>query len=469
MDFPASLKGLTSIGGIGGIAILSMIPFIVSIWRQIMEFSKRVKRYFLVEVEICDPKSVSGLRKFLSTEFVVTTGERHSFSRVKCFSSKDDSVAYPLLRNLPEKGLLRRGVRFIWISDNYEDRWCPAQPKIVFVRWTFSPRYFPDNAYRHSLGLFHERRYRIEEIRGSRCNPNELMMQEKKEDSKKNFQQGLIKIAESKVLDGTAEDYIASLNKVADIYQVPENCEIIIDEIRQWLSMSSWYRSKGIAWKKGVLVHSGPGQGKTSLVRHVSMKLDMPLFSFDLASMTNVDILKAWTDKVGNDTPCVVLMEDFDAIFNLRENITNKDGTVAGLTFDCLLRCIDGINTNDGILLFITTNDITKIDQALSCSTEHGVIESRPGRIDRTVLIGNPSDKAKLNIATRILDGDAGLVEEAMREGKNDTGAQWQERCIRLVMREFNKKRTGVTVTQPVVECRTGEAIEVQVNVAANV
>ena len=121
--------------------------------------------------------------------------------------------------------------------------------------------------------------------------------------------------------------------------------------------------------------------------------------------MNNVDLVKLWEEKIMPNTPCAVLIEDIDGVFEGRENITNSICDIPGVTFDFLLRCIDGIQIQDGVLLFITTNHPEKLDCALSCGNleGNGEIASRPGRIDRMVVISNPSLQAKKNIAVRII------------------------------------------------------------------
>jgi len=199
----------------------------------------------------------------------------------------------------------------------------------------------------------------------------------------------------------------------------------VFDEMKFWKRSQRWYAERGIPWRRGCLFHGGPGTGKTSLARATAESLDLPIHVFDLATMANHDLRSAWR-RMLNDTPCVVLLEDIDAVFRGRENVTPQNMTSGGLTFDCLLNCIDGVDRVDGMLLLVTTNNISSIDPALI---------DRPGRIDRVVKFEPLDHDGRLKIATRIL-GDHEAARQVASAGSDDSAAQFQERCFRQAIKE---------------------------------
>jgi SpoVK/Ycf46/Vps4 family AAA+-type ATPase len=133
-----------------------------------------------------------------------------------------------------------------------------------------------------------------------------------------------------------------------------------------------------------------------------------------------------------SSAPGINVIEDIDAVFNGRNNIVNPE---KGLTFDCLLNTIDGVENSDGVLTIITTNHVDKIDPALG--TVNGKISSRPGRIDSVVIMNPPDRSGKFKIAKRILNDYPELIEETLDEGENDSGAQFQERCTMLALNKY--------------------------------
>jgi len=207
--------------------------------------------------------------------------------------------------------------------------------------------------------------------------------------------------------------------------------EALVIESRRWKQSEAWYRERGLPWRRGWMLYGEPGTGKTALARAVAEDLDLPVFAFDLASLYNDELKDAWANML-SETPCMALIEDVDAVFHGRSNVACGDRQ--GLTFDCLLNCLDGIQHADGLFVVITTNHLDRIDPALGLPNENG-IATRPGRIDRVVEVTRPDAAGRLKIARRILAEHPELWREIVAEGDGDTGAQFQERCSNLAVR----------------------------------
>lgn len=200
----------------------------------------------------------------------------------------------------------------------------------------------------------------------------------------------------------------------------------LIDEINKWIAHRDWFYEHDVPWRRGYMLYGAPGTGKTSFVRGLAMTFKIPIFSFDLAGFTNDELKCSWSRVASSGNgPRIILIEDIDATFVGRQNITKSD-----LTFDALLNCIDGAQQTDGVLLFITTNHRDKIDAALAYD-EDDEIGSRPGRIDRIIQFDTLDDIGKKRIAVRILQHDDDVAHVISQSGPNETGAQFQERCIR--------------------------------------
>jgi len=249
----------------------------------------------------------------------------------------------------------------------------------------------------------------------------------------------------------------------------PQRIKGLINEIELWRNHRQWYLDKGIPWKRGWLLFGPPGTGKTALARAFAEDLNMPVYVFNLAEMSNHELTKTWTDMQVN-VPCVALIEDIDNVFHGRENVVRrgtmmsmmfgdkddkggkdkKDGgrdSFSPLTFDCLLNCLDGVERTDGIFTIITTNDLSKIDPALGQprklpdgSTEF--ISTRPGRVDKAVELTYMECADKKVMAKRILGEypDEYLRMLEFIDGFPDlseTPAQFQERCGQIALKCF--------------------------------
>ncbi len=65
----------------------------------------------------------------------------------------------------------------------------------------------------------------------------------------------------------------------------------------------AWYLDKGIPWKRGWLLY-GRGQRQDGTGPRLAEDLNMPVYVFNLAEMSNHELVKAWIDMQVN-VPCV--------------------------------------------------------------------------------------------------------------------------------------------------------------------
>lgn len=200
------------------------------------------------------------------------------------------------------------------------------------------------------------------------------------------------------------------------------DAKILVQEVRHWMTSEDWYKARGIPWRRGWLLHGGPGTGKTSLTRAVAEDLDLPVFAFDLATLFNNELQAAW-QKMLESVPCIALFEDIDSVFDGREN------KVGGhLTYDCFLNCLDGVERADGVLLVITTNRLEKLDPALGIPSSQ--ISTRPGRLDRVLELTGPDEAGRRQFCQRILHEWPATWNETAQLGAGETGAQFQEHAL---------------------------------------
>eukprot|EP00913_Durusdinium_trenchii_P028434 g26662.t1 len=219
-----------------------------------------------------------------------------------------------------------------------------------------------------------------------------------------------------------------------------EEAEALVSEARFWQESEDWYKSRGIPWRRGWLLHGAPGTGKTALARAIAEDLDLPVFAYDLASMHNDELQEHWTRMLA-EVPCMALIEDIDAVFHGRRNVCGRDRQT--LTFDCLLNCLDGIERADGLLVMVSTNRIDRVDTALGVPDER-TGSTRPGRIDRVVELSALDDKGRRKLAKRILGEWTSEIDNVVSQGAGDTGAQFQERCARRALQMHYASTSGM-------------------------
>lgn len=228
------------------------------------------------------------------------------------------------------------------------------------------------------------------------------------------------------------EDPFAALSYVKDI-------EDFVREFDFWVKSKKWYKDHLLSHSFGALFIGGPGTGKTSLVKALAQKYDMPVFKFDLTSMDNREFMHSWRRCLEN-TPCITLFEDFDRLFNKEKQflVGKQEKMRPPMTLDCWLNAVNGIEDSDGIVTIVTVNDISNLDTAIGVPDADGK-STRPGRLDRPVFFPNLDEKAKRIIAKRILNDCSMHIEEAVAAGANESGAQFTSRCQTIAKKEYWK------------------------------
>src|ERR1700732_890193 len=122
--------------------------------------------------------------------------------------------------------------------------------------------------------------------------------------------------------------------------------------------------------------------------------------------------------RAAENTPALVILEDLDRAFPT-EGKRTRERTVS---FQTLLNCLDGVGSQDGVIVVATANDPTCLDAA---------ILKRPGRFDRVVQFRNPDPDLRREYYQRlstVLTGEQ--FEIAIEQTKGFSFAQLRETYI---------------------------------------
>lgn len=196
----------------------------------------------------------------------------------------------------------------------------------------------------------------------------------------------------------------------------------IVDDIDLFIKSKPWYVKHAIPYRRGYLLYGPPGNGKSSSVLALAshFRKDVYALSIDY-TMTNDRFMELIRDVPPG---AVLLMEDVD---HVSKHPDNDDGSNK-LTRSCLLNALDGIAAPDGRILFMTTNFVDKLDDALV----------RPGRADIALSLGAPTEAQKDAYLSRFFNDDITISRiKASLDGRNSM-ADLQSEVIKEVWRSNN-------------------------------
>lgn len=184
----------------------------------------------------------------------------------------------------------------------------------------------------------------------------------------------------------------------------------LIDDVTDYLSTATqrWYSNRGIPYRRGYLLYGPPGTGKSSLSLALAgfFKMRIYIVSLSSSNSTEENLITLFSELPRR---CVVLLEDIDTagLTHTREdgknggsngsdnapeplepgqltpgngntNKENNNSSPGRLSLSGLLNILDGVASQEGRVLIMTTNHVDKLDKALI----------RPGRVDMIVEFG---------------------------------------------------------------------------------
>jgi SpoVK/Ycf46/Vps4 family AAA+-type ATPase len=205
-----------------------------------------------------------------------------------------------------------------------------------------------------------------------------------------------------------------------------------------------WFRQHNLPYRRGYLLWGPPGNGKSATIRVMAAHPHIKPYALDLSDMEEKsgDVHRLF-EQAPAHTPALVILEDLDRAFP-NEGKRTRERTVS---FQTLLNCLDGVGTQDGIIVVATANDPTCLDPA---------ILKRPGRFDRVVQFRNPDATLRRQYYGRlnpILAGEQ--LEAAIDKTEGFSFAQLRETYILGAQSAFEHGRE-ISVADVI------EAIELQ-------
>lgn len=136
-----------------------------------------------------------------------------------------------------------------------------------------------------------------------------------------------------------------------------------------------WYVDRGIPYQRGYLLYGPPRTGKSSFSLLLAGEYKLDIYTLQLLGISNSKLMKLFTKLPPH---YIVLLEDVDiAGIGQRDDMdTDQENNLGpGVTLSGLLNVLDGVSSQEGQVLIMTTNHIEHLDEALI----------RPGQADKKV------------------------------------------------------------------------------------
>jgi cell division protease FtsH len=167
-----------------------------------------------------------------------------------------------------------------------------------------------------------------------------------------------------------------------------------LSEIVEFLKDPRKFQKLGGRIPKGVLMIGPPGTGKTLLAKAIAGEADVPFFSISGSDFVEMFVgvgasrVRDMFEQGKKNAPCLIFIDEIDAVGRSRGTGMGGGHDEREQTLNALLVEMDGIETQEGVIIIAATNRKDVLDPALL----------RPGRFDREVRVNLPDVRGREQI-----------------------------------------------------------------------
>jgi len=181
----------------------------------------------------------------------------------------------------------------------------------------------------------------------------------------------------------------------------------------------------GLSRPSGIMLTGPPGCGKTLVAKAVANESGLNFISVKGPELLNKYVgesersVRRVFERARSSKPCVIFFDEIDALAARRQEGANSGAT---RIVNQLLTEMDGLEERKDVFIMGATNRVDMIDPAVM----------RPGRFDKTLYVGLPTESDKMAIfekATKFFtrpclsDSAKNALEDVLSKTRNYSGA----------------------------------------------
>ena len=161
-----------------------------------------------------------------------------------------------------------------------------------------------------------------------------------------------------------------------DVILDPDMKSALINDVEGFFDNEAEYREFAVPWKRGIVMHGSPGNGKSISIKaliHSLSKRPHPIPTLYVKSFAGCHndffAIRQVFEKARDTTPCLLIFEDLDSLVKKKVR-------------SFFLNEVDGLEDNDGLMIIGSTNYLENLDPSIT---------KRPSRFDRKYHFSLPA------------------------------------------------------------------------------
>ena len=177
---------------------------------------------------------------------------------------------------------------------------------------------------------------------------------------------------------------------VAGVDEAPEALAGVV----ALLTAATKLTKRGARIPRGILLVGPPGTGKTLLAKAIAGEAKVPFYSISGSDFEEMFVgvgasrVRDLFEQGKKNAPCIIFIDEIDSVGQKRNAGGMPAQRCADQTLNAMLVEMDGVGSNDGVIVIAATNRPDILDPALL----------RPGRFDRQVHVDLPTLKGREDI-----------------------------------------------------------------------